>query len=152
MLVEPTPSLPDQTHAHTEQRIRDRLETNLLYYVANPRLISQRLHELDKEWSIERLLEVNAAALAGAGTLMSLLGGRQWLLLPAGATGFLMQHAVQGTCAPAKLFRRMGFRTAEEIDEERFALDILLGNVGPIGEVELDEMVAQVEQAMAMAE
>ncbi len=141
-----------QSSAETSPLNRERLEANLLYYVANPRLINQRLHELDREWSIERLLEANAAALAGAGTLMGLLRGKYWLLLPAGATGFLMQHAVQGWCAPMKLFHQMGFRPAEEIDEERYALKILRGDLEPVKEADVDDMVAEVERAMAAAE
>lgn len=150
MLAQPSASVSDDTPEADTQRIRERFEANLLYYVANPRLISQRLRELDREWSIERLLEANAAALAGAGTLMSLFRSKAWLLLPAGATGLLMQHAVQGSCAPLKLFRQMGFRSSEEIDEERFALTILLDNVDSGQEV--DDMVAEVERAMAAAE
>jgi hypothetical protein len=41
-----------------------------------------------------------------------------------------VQHvtAVQGWCPPVSLFRRLGFRTQREIDEERFALKALLGH------------------------
>ena len=134
------------------RRTRERIEASLLFYIANPPLISDRLRELDREWSIERLLEANAAAVAGAGTLLSLFRGKHWLLLPAGATGLLMQHAVQGSCAPLKLFRQMGFRSAEEIDEERYALKILRGDFDPVKEIDVDDMVAQVERAMAAAE
>jgi hypothetical protein len=51
--------------------------------------------------------------------------------------GFLLQHAVQGWCPPVPLFRRLGFRTAAEIDYERYALKALRGdfrNVRPEGD------------------
>lgn len=152
MLVQPSSRVEDHTPEILNQRIRERFEANLMYFVANPGEISQRLRELDKEWTIERLLEANAAALAGAGTLMSLFRGKSWLLLPAGATGMLMQHAVQGWCAPLQLFRRMGFRSAAEVEDERYALKVLRGDFEPIKRVDVDDMVAQVERAMAAAD
>jgi len=35
---------------------------------------------------------------------------------------FLLQHAVQGWCPPLPVFRRLGVRTADEINDERVAL------------------------------
>jgi hypothetical protein len=37
-----------------------------------------------------------------------------------------MQHALQGWCPPVPILRRLGFRTAREIFEERLALKSLL--------------------------
>ena len=42
--------------------------------------------------------------------------------------GFLLQHAVQGWCPPLPVFRRLGFRTQTEIEEERYALKALRGD------------------------
>jgi hypothetical protein len=42
--------------------------------------------------------------------------------------GFLLQHAVQGWCPPLPLLRRLGVRTADEINEERYALKALRGD------------------------
>ena len=53
---------------------------------------------------------------------------RRFYLLPAAVAGFLLQHAVQGWCPPVPVFRRLGFRTAAEIDEERYALKALRGD------------------------
>lgn len=49
-------------------------------------------------------------------------------MLPALVAGFLLQHSVQGWCPPISLFRRLGVRTATEIDEERYALRALRGD------------------------
>jgi hypothetical protein len=38
------------------------------------------------------------------------------------------EHAVQGWCPPLPILRRMGFRTAREIDTERTALKALRGD------------------------
>ena len=47
-------------------------------------------------------------------------------------TAFLFQHAVQGWCPPVPILRRMGFRTADEINRERYALKALRGDFQPV--------------------
>jgi hypothetical protein len=84
--------------------------------------IHQRIRELDQEWDVERVLELNAATLALGGLLLSRGGDQRWLLLPAVVMGFLLQHAVQGWCPPLPILRRLGVRTRGEIDREKFSL------------------------------
>ncbi len=50
---------------------------------------------------------------------------RRLFVLPAIVAGFLLQHAVQGWCPPIPIFRRLGIRTASEIDSERYALKVI---------------------------
>jgi hypothetical protein len=50
------------------------------------------------------------------------------LFLPGIVLPFLLQHAVQGWCPPVPLFRRLGVRTREEIEREKFALKALRGD------------------------
>lgn len=90
--------------------------------------INERLAQLDQEWDIERMLQCNFASVVLAGTSLSLGVDRRWALLPAIAAGFMMQHVLQGWCPPLPLLRRMGFRTAAEIDRERYALKALRGD------------------------
>ena len=40
----------------------------------------------------------------------------------------VLQHALQGWCPPVPLFRRLGFRTEAEINQERYALKVLRGD------------------------
>ena len=49
-------------------------------------------------------------------------------MLPAIVVGFLLQHAMQGWCPPIPILRRMGIRTASEIDTERCALKVIRGD------------------------
>ena len=56
---------------------------------------------------------------------------KRFLILPGLVSAFLLQHAVQGWCPPVPMFRRMGFRTQSEIDEERYALKALRGDFDP---------------------
>ena len=44
----------------------------------------------------------------------------------------MIQHALQGWCPPLAVLRRLGFRTAKEINEERFALAALRGDFDKI--------------------
>ena len=80
--------------------------------------ILERIQMLDKEWDIERVLEVNASSLALTGLILGLTKNRKWLLLPGVVLPFLLQHGLQGWCPPLPLLRRLGIRTRGEIDRE----------------------------------
>lgn len=67
-----------------------------------------------------------ASRSALAGVALGAFVDRRFLLLPAAVCLFLMQHALQGWCPPVPILRRLGFRTAREIFEERLALKSLL--------------------------
>jgi hypothetical protein len=41
---------------------------------------------------------------------------------------FFAQHALQGWCPPVPVMRRLGVRTAREIERERYALKALRGD------------------------
>lgn len=117
---------------HTEEAINRRIEAETGAHIrrcaGNPREIDRRLRALDREWDIERVLETNASLLAFAGVALGGLVNRRFLWLPAAVTAFLFQHAVQGWCPPIPLLRRLGIRTAREIEIERVALKILRGD------------------------
>jgi hypothetical protein len=113
--------VPAHTPEHVNQQIRLRTERSVAYYRQHPQQISHRLRELDREWDIERTLEANAATLVVAGAVLGLTVNRKFLGIPVG--GFLLQHALQGWCPPLPLFRRLGLRTAAEIQHERSALE-----------------------------
>jgi hypothetical protein len=114
--------VPAHTSASVNARIRQETEQSVEFYSAHPEQIPRRLKELDEEWDVERAIEANAAALGFAGVALGATGDRRWLTLPALVTAFLFQHAVQGWCPPVPILRRLGFRTAYEIEEERRAL------------------------------
>jgi hypothetical protein len=125
--------VPRHTSANVNRRIEQETADRVRYYASNPADIGRRLRELDEEWDIERLLETNASALAFTGVALAGLVDKRWLVLPALVTAFLFQHAVQGWCPPVPILRRLGYRTAREIDIERAALKALRGDFGPIG-------------------
>jgi hypothetical protein len=111
------------TAPEVNRRIRRQTLANLLRYRnAGPEAVARRLDELDHEWDIERALEANAAGIALAGLALGAFAVRRFLLLPAAVCLFLLQHSLQGWCPPVPVLRRLGFRTAREIFEERLAL------------------------------
>lgn len=128
VLPDTTARVASHTAAAVNERIRRQTEASVAFFASHPQEIDHRLRELDAEWDIERALEANAASLAFGGTLLGALIDRRWLLVPAVVTAFLLQHALQGWCPPVPLLRRLGVRTASEIDAERYALKALRGD------------------------
>jgi hypothetical protein len=92
---------------------------------ASEKEIAERLRELDEEWDVERLLQVNASTLVMLGVLLGAKVDRRFLFLPAVVFAFFGQHALQGWCPPIPVFRRLGVRTHREIARERYALKAL---------------------------
>ena len=110
-------------------RIDAKIEENIRFYAAQPQhVISRRIEELDREWSIERWLEANASSLALTTLFFGVAFSRKWLLLTGGVLSFLLLHAVEGWCPPVPLLRRLGVRTRGEIDREKYALKFLRGD------------------------
>src|SRR5687767_13605408 len=72
------------------------------------RAIDRRMRELDREWDVERIIEVNAPSLTLVGIGLSVLVSRWFLLLSGAVCAFLIQHALQGWCPPIPLLRRLG--------------------------------------------
>jgi hypothetical protein len=64
---------------------------------------------------------------------------RKWLIVPSIVLPFLFQHAMQGWCPPVPLFRRLGVRTREEIDREKYALKALRGDFEEIDSIRRSE-------------
>ena len=126
------PSTIDRVPRHTADAVNQRIlcdtERRVRYFAANPSKVDGRLHELDREWDIERMLETNASLFAFAGVALGVTRDRRWLALPALVTAFLFQHAVQGWCPPIAILRRLGLRTSREIEVERIALKVLRGD------------------------
>jgi hypothetical protein len=129
MIPATTERVPRHTARHVNEAIRRQTERNVARCAAaGPAAIARRLDELDREWDIERTLEANAAVASLLGSALGFGVNRRFLALPVVVAGFLLQHAVQGWCPPVPVFRRLGFRTAAEINEEREALKALRGD------------------------
>lgn len=92
-------------------------------------VLKEKINKIDNEWDTERVLETNAAAMV---LLLSVLGYKQnncrWFLLTGSIGFFLLQHALQGWCPPLPFIRKLGVRTPEEINNEKFAFKYIRGD------------------------
>lgn len=131
------PSTATRVTEHSADHVNERIEQQALenlkcFASGSPEAVRRRIAELDAEWDIERTLEANASALALLGLTLGAFINKKWLILPGVVAGFLLQHALQGWCPPVPVFRRMGFRTSYEIDQERYALKAFRGDFGDV--------------------
>ena len=127
-MVSTAARVPSNTSTQVNLQIRKATEERIEYYSQHIGEIEARLTELDREWDIERTIEANASTIAFAGIILGTTVNIRWLILPFAVTGFLFQHAIQGWCPPVPVLRNMGFRTADEINKERYALKALRGD------------------------
>lgn len=125
------PAHPVRIRSSADANARVDRETmqRLRHYAESDRdELRDHLQHLDREWDIERVLEMNAVAIGLAGLALAIAHDRRWLLVPGVVLSFLGLHAVQGWCPPVPLFRRMGVRTRREIERERYALKAMRGD------------------------
>lgn len=119
----------DNTCESVNEVIRRQTEANIARFVkASPATITARLKDLDQEWDVERCVETIAPTISLVGMLLAAKVSMKWLVLPAVVQAFLLQHGMQGWCPPVPILRRLGVRTIEEIDQERYALKTLRGD------------------------
>jgi hypothetical protein len=109
-------------------RIQRDIEARIAYYSQHPNEIVERLQELDKEWDVERAIEAEVAGSVLMGFVFGATLSKKWFLLPAFAGAMLLLHTIRGEYPFLPLFRRLGFRTANEIAQERYALKALRGD------------------------
>lgn len=101
------------------------------------------IDDLSKEWDTERVLEANAAAIILISSILGLKKSKAFFI-PGMISFFLLQHALQGWCPPLPVIRKIGVRTAEEINNERVALKMIRGD--------FSEEADTVEDTMEMIE
>jgi hypothetical protein len=124
---------PDRVRARSNRQQNQRIDAQTQqcldrYATADREAISRHLDALDREWDIERYLQMNAGIVSLSGVVLGAMVSRGFLVLPAVVFGFFFQHATQGWCPPLPVFRKMGVRTRREINQEKFALKALRGD------------------------
>lgn len=131
MMPKPSPTatrVQEQTREDVNAQIRGETEMKVARAAANREALERRLRDLDEEWDIERVLQTNFGLVGLVSVTLGALVSRRWFLLAGIAAVFMGQHAIQGWCPPVPVFRRAGFRTAREINQERFALKAIRGD------------------------
>jgi hypothetical protein len=134
----------DRVRANTAEEINRQIDRDIEirvreYSHRSESEIARRINELEREGDIERLLETNASLLAFTGLVLGITRNRKWLIVPGIVLPFLFQHAIQGWCPPVPIFRRLGVRTRDEIDREKYALKALRGDFDEINSMRRPE-------------
>jgi hypothetical protein len=126
MLAKTTTRVDAHTSPSMRKHLQQRLVANVRRFVnADRHQIDQRMKELDKEWSVERVIEVEASAMIGLGATLGLLHNRKWFALSGLATSMVVLHNTRGSYPLLPVFQRLGFRSQKDILDERNALKVL---------------------------
>lgn len=133
----------EENHANVSQKLVNSISR---YYNSTPETITKRLQELEKEWDLEKVLQMNASTLALTGMVFGTLFNKRWFLLSGLVAGFLFLHEVQGR-PPLSFLKSLGFRTREEIDEEIFALKALRGDFENLPGAGPEEMIRRLRKS-----
>jgi hypothetical protein len=129
MSVTTTNRVEMNTSGSLNTEFQKQLEANVAKYANATRAeLDARLAELDKEWSVERLIEVEAPSMIGLGAILGAAFNRKWFALSALAASMVILHNTQGWYPLLPLFRRLGVRSQNEIEQERSALRALRGD------------------------
>ena len=123
----------DRVRANTSARVNRRIDLDMEervweYAQASRDLITERIRELEREWDIERVLQMNASIASLAGIALGIKHDKRWFVLPGIVLPFLLLHVFQGWAPPLPVLRRLGVRTRQEIETERHALKMLRGD------------------------
>lgn len=129
--------MEERVRRSTSDKVNSKIDQNIIesirqYSAKDAASITTRLKELDKEWDTERVLEVNMPIVALIGVALGAFVSHWWLLFPTVVLLFFLQHAIQGWCPPLPIFRRLGYRTKDEIHKEKYALKLLRGDFDPV--------------------
>jgi hypothetical protein len=126
--------VPDRVRANTWPLINDRLDNEAQLRLreaaafASADELSQRVADLEHEWDFDRTLETEASLMGLFGLALGLTVDRRLLALPGFVAAMLLLHATHGWYPLLPLFRRIGVRTQDEIDRERYALKAIRGD------------------------
>lgn len=118
--------IEENTRPEMKARLHQRLLANVSPYVNGDRQrIDQRLKELEKEWTIERAIELEAPIMIGLGATLGLLHSRKWFALSGVAASMVVLHNTGGWYPLLPVFQKMGLRSQKDIDTETNALRVL---------------------------
>lgn len=122
----------DRVRANTWRDVNERLDAEAALRIKtaanDDAALSESIAELDREWDFERILEAEAATMGLVGLLLGVRVHPRFLLLPGFVASMVFLHAIQGWYPLLPLFRRIGIRSQDEIDRERYALKALRGD------------------------
>ncbi|PKM51393.1 MAG: hypothetical protein CVV02_07250 [Firmicutes bacterium HGW-Firmicutes-7] len=124
------PPTTQRVALRTDPNINSRIRRKTIGYLdmykdCSNSMLSSRIKTLNYEWDTERFLEANAAAMVLGSSILGLKFSRCWFVITGMLAYFLLQHALQGWCPPVSIIRKIGIRTAEEINNEKMVLKMM---------------------------
>ncbi len=129
MLSTTTERVEQNTSPAQQHQFEQQLRANISQYMnADKPALDKRLAELDREWNVERMIELEAPVMIGLGALLGMTLNRKWFGLSVFAASMVITHNTQGWYPLLRLFQNVGFRSQKLIEEERSALRVLRGD------------------------
>jgi hypothetical protein len=140
----------DRVRRHTAadvlRRIDDDTIATLTTCAESPERAQRRLADLDREWDVDRVLEIEAASMGLLGLALGTFAHTRLFALPVVVASAVLAQAVTGRYPLMPVFRRLGFRTAREIAREKYALKSLRGDFASMGTGEAAEAASPGER------
>ena len=112
-----------------DRRVEAAIGAQLRSCAGNRRRIARRLRELEEEPDLESVLERRASLVASLGFMAGAVVNRRLPSVPVSWTASLVRLAATNWLPMGALLRRMGLRTSREIEIERVALRLMLGDL-----------------------
>jgi hypothetical protein len=132
---------PDRVRANTHPAVNERIDRQAQLRIQESAAdsdVTKKLAQLGREWDFERIIEAEAAATGLLGLTLAVAVNKRFLLMPAMATAMMLLHAIHGWYPLLPILRRMGVRSQDEIERERYALKALRGDFRSVKTAESD--------------
>lgn len=127
----------DPVRRHTAAAVLRRIDDTTISSLARhadgaPNGIGLRLAALEREWDVDRVIELEAATMGLLGVGLAAFRHRGWTVAPMIVAASLLAYATARRYPLLPLLRRLGVRTAREIAREHYALKALRGDFADI--------------------
>jgi len=128
MIPSTTECVSRNTNDQLNEEVSRRIHDSVVQFAQAPQeRLEGRLTKLNQEWDTDRLLVTVSTSIILAGLALAVVN--PWcLLLSVAAAAYLLSHGLCGWDPLRFLERRLGFRTATEIEYERYALKAVRGD------------------------
>jgi hypothetical protein len=145
------PATTQRVATYTCPEVNEMIRNNTLENLkclegADEEELTKRIQQLNSEWDMERFVETRAAVCILGCSLFGFAKHKCWSFLTLIAGTFLLQYALHGWCPTAPIMRKMGIRTAEEINQEKIVLKALRKDFVHVKTNNADELLKAAEK------
>ncbi len=116
-----SPSNSTKMEAALECRLKKVIE-------AGPAAITERLNELEEEWTAGRAAKASAGVFIVAGLALSFTVNMYFLIMPIIGGAVMFQYIFGRKSLIGEVYHAFGFRSGSEIDQEKMVLRVLRGD------------------------